>query len=325
MIVKELEYTISIRTVGKGGEKYQKLLDSIKNSSIQPKEVHIILPEGYKPPKERLGYEQFLYSPKGMVSQRVFGGKAANTDYILFLDDDVEFEKDFIEKMSKPIIDGICECTIPPQLSLLPPEHGIKKIIPLVCLNMIPTIFNKRTMYTKVMKSGGSIYNRVANDNAEEYLTAETAAGAFFFIKKEVFNNIHFEEELWLEDCNYPYPEDLVMFYKITRMGYKIRCVTKAKIVHLDAGAGSDNGKRGCDVSYAGARNRIIFWKKYIYNYQKNIFGKVTSLLIYKYNEFMNTLVIIFAIPFKRSKIAELKMRLKGLHDGKKYIKQNNL
>ncbi len=323
--MKELEYTISIRTVGKGGEKYQKLLDSIKKSSIQPKEVQIILPEGYRPPKERLGYEQFLYSPKGMVSQRVFGGKAANTDYILFLDDDVEFAEDFVEKMARPILDGICECTIPPQLSMLPPEHGVRKIIPMLCLNMVPAMFNKSTMYTKVMKSGGSIYNRIDKDKVEEYLTAETAAGPFFFIKRDVFNDMRFEEELWLEDCDYAYPDDLVMFYKLVTLGYRIKCVAKAEVLHLDAGSGSDNGKRGCDVSYAWGRNWMIFWKKFIYNRQTNLYNKLISLGMYKYNEYMNTIILWVETIYCRSKKQEFKERMKGLKDGKEYIKKNNL
>ena len=31
-----MEYSIVIRTVGKAGEKYQKLLDSIKKLNVQP-------------------------------------------------------------------------------------------------------------------------------------------------------------------------------------------------------------------------------------------------------------------------------------------------
>lgn len=50
-------YSVYIRTLGKGGDKYQRLLDSIKKQTIQPLEVVVVLPYGYKKPKERLGYD----------------------------------------------------------------------------------------------------------------------------------------------------------------------------------------------------------------------------------------------------------------------------
>ena len=68
-----MEYSIVIRTVGKAGEKYQKLLDSIKKLNVQPAEVLVVLPKGYEKPKERLGDEKFVYSEKGMVQQRIGG------------------------------------------------------------------------------------------------------------------------------------------------------------------------------------------------------------------------------------------------------------
>lgn len=101
-----MEYSIVIRTVGKAGEKYQKLLDSIKKLNVQPAEVLVVLPKGYEKPKERLGDEKFVYSEKGMVQQRIAGGRLAKGEYLLFLDDDVEFEGDFIEQISKPLREG---------------------------------------------------------------------------------------------------------------------------------------------------------------------------------------------------------------------------
>lgn len=48
---------------------------------------------------EKLGYERFVYSPKGMVSQRITGFQACHSEYLLALDDDVEFDSDFVEQM----------------------------------------------------------------------------------------------------------------------------------------------------------------------------------------------------------------------------------
>lgn len=58
------KYTIAIRTLGKAGEKYQRLLNSIQNSRILPEKVVVVLPEGYEIPSERMGWETFVYAPK---------------------------------------------------------------------------------------------------------------------------------------------------------------------------------------------------------------------------------------------------------------------
>lgn len=93
------EYSVTIRTLGTAGEKYQKTLDSIKWQTIPPKEVIVVLAKGYALPKERLGNETFLFSEKGMVSQRLAGIEACSSEYILAIDDDVEFKSDFISTM----------------------------------------------------------------------------------------------------------------------------------------------------------------------------------------------------------------------------------
>lgn len=46
----EKKYSIYIRTLGKGGSKYQCLLNSIDAQTIRPTDVFVVLPYGYTPP-----------------------------------------------------------------------------------------------------------------------------------------------------------------------------------------------------------------------------------------------------------------------------------
>ena len=48
----ELEFSVIIRTTGNAHEKYQKLLNSIVALEPQPKEVVVVLPDGYDLPEE---------------------------------------------------------------------------------------------------------------------------------------------------------------------------------------------------------------------------------------------------------------------------------
>lgn len=97
--MKERNYTIVIRTLGRAGEKYQRLLESIDKQSLRPVAVKVYLPYGYDLPPERLGWEEFVFCPKGMVHQRAAAFAQCETDYTLALDDDVEFDSDFVERL----------------------------------------------------------------------------------------------------------------------------------------------------------------------------------------------------------------------------------
>lgn len=313
-----INYSIVIRTVGTAGEKYQQLLNCIDQLEDRPMEVIVVLPHGYSEPNEKLGYEKFIYSKKGMVEQRIFGGTVANSEYILFLDDDLQFDKTFVRKLFKPINDNMCDITIPPQLELFPPKRGLRKLIPMMTLSACPTLHNK-SMYVKILKSGGWSYNYYEEGNVDEYLLTESAAGACFFCRKEDFLQINLTEDLWVQDVDYPLWEDQVMFYKFTLYKKKIFCVTNVRFKHLDAG--KDSPDRNVKAAYANSRNKFIFWYKYIYVKQDTLINKMYAKIAYCYSKY-SSLLISFLLSFKgTSKRKEFNAYKAGFKDGKKFIK----
>ena len=84
-----MNYIAVIRTLGTAGNKYQILLDSLNQQTVQPSKVLVYIAEGYAIPKETIGKEQYIYVKKGMVAQRALPYKEVDTEFILFLDDDV--------------------------------------------------------------------------------------------------------------------------------------------------------------------------------------------------------------------------------------------
>ena len=313
-----MEYSIVIRTVGKAGEKYQKLLDSIKKLNVQPAEVLVVLPKGYEKPKERLGDEKFVYSEKGMVQQRIAGGRLAKGEYLLFLDDDVEFEGDFIEQISKPLREGTADVSVQSQFSMLPPKKGVRKIIPMLTLSACPTIFHK-DMYVKILSSGGWSYHRYDSKCVGKYLKTESAAGICCFTKKSTFLAINFEDELWLQDVRYPLWEDQVMFYKFCKMGFRVVCVTGVYFLHLDAGATSEN--RNIEAAYANSRNKYIFWHRFLYETETNILKKIQKIVAFKYSIISSKLIMMISSVKSYNKKEEYKKYNLGLKDGKQKIK----
>lgn len=313
-----IEYSIVIRTLGTAGEKYLALLNSIKKLNIQPKEILVVLPEGYDPPKERLGYEKFIYSPKGMVAQRVFGGQAAQSKYILFLDDDVMFETNFIEKLSYPIEAGLCEITVPKPL-LLPPKKGIVKFVTSITMSAVSVKYNKG-FFTRILRSGGWTYSRYNIEN-KKYLYTHSASGCCCLCSNKAFKNINFIDDLWLQETRYALWDDQVMFYKFWKKGLKVMCVPDADIEHLDAGGNSEG--RAKDAAYANGRNKVIFWYKYIYKDEKFIFYRALDKMCLFYHLYSNILFSWIA-DFRKSKQCKTASSyLKGVKEGFRFIHEN--
>lgn len=217
-------YSIYIRTLGKGGQKYKCLIESIRKQTIQPKNVVVVLPEGYNKPKEQLGYERFAYSKKGMVQQRLFAIEDVTTPYVLLLDDDVEFESTFIEKLFITMQQANAQCCIPilKDYSKINSHTFLTKIKHLIN-NFIGSEVHKRikgNFFMKINLFGGFIVNTHLQPNIQYY--TQTGHGSNCFVESQAIKNIHFEDELWLEDSGYPLPEDQVMFYKLYLYGNRI-------------------------------------------------------------------------------------------------------
>ena len=94
-----MEYTAVIRTLGKAGEKYQTLLNSLISQTIPPKEIIVYIAEGYPIPAETVGRERYVYVKKGMVAQRALRYDEVDTEFMLCLDDDLFLPADFVQTM----------------------------------------------------------------------------------------------------------------------------------------------------------------------------------------------------------------------------------
>ena len=109
------------------------------------------------------------------------------------------------------------------------------------------------------------------NNPKKAVYESQTNAGPCFLCRKEDFLNIKYEDELWLDEAPYAFPEDQVMYYKMYLNGLKILTSYDSGIVHLDAGSSTGGSvDRTCKVIYSEYRNKIIFWHRFIYSNEKN-------------------------------------------------------
>lgn len=312
---KIIEYSVVIRTTGKAGEKYQKLLDSIDNLVPKPVEVLVVLPEGNEKPSELLGYETFLFVKKGMISQRIEGLNACKTKYALFCDDDVSFDKEFVQKLYSPVEAGYCKFSAGPLYSFLP-SKGINALICTVNASAMPTLF-KKNRYCSVLRSSGYSYNRHLK-NKKLYYETQSIAWTCFFAEIEAFRNLKLEEECWLDSHNYSALDDQTMFYKAWLMNYKTIVVADAYYIHLDAKT-SFKGNRD-NAIYSLSFNRFIFWHRFIFNKRK---VKLLSRLCYTYKSVMSNIYNFLSLKKKSITENEYSLIKKGFFDAKEYVKSD--
>lgn len=312
-----MEYSICIRTLGTAGDKYIKLLDSIKNLTIQPKEVLIVIPHGYEAPSYSIGIEKIVRSDKGMLLQRIVGYEEASSEYVLLLDDDVEFESELVEKLSKPILENKANITFPIYPELLP-HGGIRSVISAFTLGAVPR--KKDDYFVKILPSGGYSYNKNL-ESSNKYLYSESAPGMCVFAKTKVLKEINLRDELWIDNVGYPLREDAVLMYKTVLAGNKSIGVLGIDITHLDGGSSQNN--RNLKAAYANGFNHILFWRKFV---KENSKSKINTLLstISIYHWAISS-ICYCTIKFITSRDLELyKASVNGISEGFKYISNKN-
>jgi hypothetical protein len=274
-----IDYSVIIRTTGKAHEKYQALLDSINVLEPRPREVIVVLPEGFALPEEQLGWETFYFSPKGMVIQRMAGIQKCKTPYALICDDDVCFGHDFVQKLYEPMAAGLCGLSSGPLYSFLP-EPGTKAFFSAISGAGVPTVFHL-DRYISVLNTGGYSYNRHLNPEKKKYYEAQSLAWTCFFADVGQLRGIEFEDENWLDAHGYSAHDDTAMFYKAWLRGVKTVVVADAYYEHKDAKTSTKNNKPA--VMYSQNWNLIVFWHRFLFSMKRTVIGRLWARLAFGY------------------------------------------
>ena len=325
-------YSIVIRTLGNTGEKYLLMLRAIERQTVKPMEILVVIPEGYTL-DHQLGNERIIRSGKGMVTQRAVGIAEAMGDYLLVLDDDLDFPPDFAEKLYETLQRRQLDCvltyggggktnenkTLPTKTFFI---NKLKQRTKQICLAFTGQAFQSRResqWFDTIASTGG----HCTYVNCEEGL-CQTGAFACFFIKTDKAKAVHFEEEQWLEQgriSTCAAYDDAVFYYKIFLQGGRIAYTHNTDFVHLDAASGRPAQDRLTAKRirlYTIARNRTIFWYKHIWSNRHtlhNLAGGIYGMVNYAlYN------LVINLHPKYWPAIGAM---MKGYRDAFSYIRQS--
>lgn len=265
-------YSVAIRTLGTAGEKYQETLNSVARQSVTPEKVYVYIPYGYNLPKETIGIEEYIRCDKGMVTQRSLPFDEITSEYILFLDDDLSFETDFVQKLFEGLIDMNGDCICPDIYRC----HEDKLIIKI--RNYLGgTKFHFRKDWSFIIRRD-SHYSYNINPQ-KTVLMSQSGAGACCLCKKSAYKAIHFEDERWMEMYPYALGDDQLFFYKLYLYGFKVLTIFNTSIMHLDAGSGHLKDKSKFQYFFTYLDN--IIWKRTVYEVEKSPISKLWAAWLY--------------------------------------------
>lgn len=304
------EYTVAIRTLGKAGEKYQRLLKSLVSQTIKPKAIYVYIAEGYAIPKETIGIERYIYVKKGMVAQRALPYSEIETEYILFLDDDCWLPDNAMEIMFHALHAYHAD-VVSPDVFPNDKRSFIGKLMMTLSGRMVGRRDDGIWAY-RVMRNSGYSYNISPK---QDIYYSQTNAGVCFLCKKQDFLKINFQEESWLDEMSYALGDDQTMFYKMYEYGLKILTLFHSGIKHLDAGTSMMSVDKERTMIYCDFRFKTIFWHRFIFLPDKRLSSRLWSILCLCY-----TFMFSLTISLLKGRWSILQLKYKAIKDGIRFI-----
>ena len=312
--MKDLSYCVAIRTLGKAGVKYQQELESLAKQTIPPQKILVYIAEGYAIPKETIGIEEYIYAPKGMVAQRALPFDEVNTEYVLFLDDDVSLAPNSVEKLFEGIIKENADC-IAADTFKNQDMSILSKVLAFVTNWVYPRCNDKWAF--KIRKSASFSYNNAPD---KDFYLSQSAAGPASLWKLSALRRIHFEDELWLDRFGFAYGDDLLYFYKLYVNGGILLVHYKSGIVHLDAETSSDKyNKDSKRLLFRSMITFVLWWRTCYHRNDLKPFDKLIASIAFSLKTIWGSLIHIAYSLIKLS-YKPILYYIKGINEGWQFV-----
>ena len=255
-----MKYSIAIRTLGTSGDKFVQELESIKQQTVQPEKVVIYIAEGYPRPEYTIGKEEYVWVKKGMMRQRVLRYDEIDSPLILLLDDDVELEPDSAEKMIEALANNNLDCLA--AVTFRNYKIPFKKKFYIALTNLVFPHWSDT--WSVIIHSNGSFsYN---NHPVKDVYLSQSASGPAALWRKQTFLNLHLEDELWLDNLRFAFGEDVLMFNKLYKNGFRLGTHYSCGIKHLNAQSSSAAFKGNKQRFHTRSLASFLIWYRTCYN-----------------------------------------------------------
>lgn len=256
-----LTYSIAIRTLGTGGQNYRRELESIVRQTVQPERVVVYIAQGYDVPPFRVGREEYVSVPKGMMSQRALPYDEIASDCILTLDDDVELASDAAERLLTAMDELQADCISPDTFGnyLMSPRQKIREAL-------VGLVFPSRHQHMafRIRRCGAVSY--MSHPTPGSCHLSDRADGPALLWRRHWLTGVRLADECWVERDGFAYGDDTVLTHKVPVNGGRLFVYYDPRLaLHLDSGNSSAAFRRGSRRMYIRTKNSFLIWWRCIY------------------------------------------------------------
>lgn len=307
-------YSVAIRTLGQAGEKFRREIESLHRQTIAPERIVVYIAEGYARPDWQVGKEEYVYIKKGMLAQRALTYDDIDSEYILFLDDDVELGIDSAEKMILALENNSADVIVADTFKNQ--KMSVLSKFKAAVLNWAVPRRDDGWAF-KIGKSTSFSYN---NHPASAVCPSQSGSGPASLWKKKSFLAIRVSDELWVDQF-FGYGEDLLYFYKAYVNGLKLMVQYNADCTHLDGGTGSVRYRNNPKKLYNRSFASYVIWHRLFYaGGQFSTFQRFCNSVPFV-TKWTWLGLIHCALSLKSLSIKPLKYYIQGTNAGRKYVR----
>lgn len=249
-----LTYSIAIRTLGTGGEKFREELLSIARQTIQPERLIVYIAEGYSRPGFTIGNEEYVWVKKGMMAQRILPYDEISSDCIMMLDDDVRLSPDSAERMLKAMEKYDADCVGAD--TFRNQNMTIRNKVYAALTNLVFPHYSSRWAFI-IHRNGSFSYN---NRPVKSFYWSQSCAGPASLWRKNTYEQLRMEDELWLDELGFTYGDDMLEFYKLHANGFRLGILYDSGIENLDGCSSSHAFRKSRERMYIRTKASFIIW-----------------------------------------------------------------
>lgn len=307
-------YSIALRTLGTAGEKFRHELESIREQTVQPERVLVYIAEGYPRPQFAVGREEYVWVKKGMMAQRILRYDEIESDCILMLDDDVLMEPDSVERMLQAMEENNADAVGADVFKTHEMGFGMKAYAAIT--NLVFPHWSRKWAF-KVHRNGSFSYN---DHPSKSFYWSQSCGGPIQLWKKKVWNNLHIEDELWLESLGFPYGEDLVETFKLYSNGGRLGVMYDAGVTNLDAKSSSAGFRKSSEYNYTRTKALFMIWYRCLYrNGKDTVVSRLAAAIAFGFKSLW-LIPVMFGAALIKWDGRFISSYFKGLIDGYKAV-----
>ena len=305
-----LTYSIVIRTLGTSGDVFREELLSIARQTVEPEQLLVYIAEGYSRPQFTVGREEYIWVKKGMMAQRLLPYDNIDSDCILMLDDDVILQPDSAEKLLNALETHSADCVGADTFRTH--EMPLSMKIYAALTNLVFPHLDDGWAF-KIKTNGSFSYNRKPKT---DFCLSQSCAGNAMLWRKNTYDKLHFDDELWLDELSFAYGDDMLESYKVYKNGFRLGVLYDSGIEHLDARSASRDFRKSPEWIYTRAKAGFLVWWRCCYKTGGDSRSQRFCTAFSFFCKSVWLLLGITAVAVSRLSLGMPVSYLKGLRDG---------